>query len=97
MNVRLLPAALKDLEVGVRFYDDQEPGIGKYYLDELFTRLRELESTSGIHRLIFGHHRCLASKFHTAIYYTLESDLILVRRILDLRRDPKWLRRQLSN
>lgn len=97
MNVRLLPAALKDLEVGVRFYDDQEPGIGKYYLDELFTRLRELESTSGIHRLIFGHHRCLASKFHTAIYCTLESDLILVRRILDLRRDPKWLRRQLSN
>lgn len=97
MKVRILPSALTDLEIGSQFYEKQEPGIGQQYLDELFARLHELETTAGIHRLISGHHRCLATKFHTAIYYTLETDFVLVRRILDLRRDPKWLRRQLRD
>lgn len=42
-----------------------------------------------------GHHRCLATRFHAAIYYTIEDQFVLARRILDLRRDPKWIRRQL--
>ena len=97
MKVRILPAALKDLEIGSQFYEEQEPGIGQQYLDDLFARLHELETTAGIHRLISGHHRCLVPKVHTAIYYTHEADFVLVRRILDLRRDPKWLRRQLRD
>ncbi len=95
MKVRILPPALEDLEVGFHFYEDQERGLGHTYLDELFSRIRELERTAGIHRLLMGHHRCLATRFHSAIYYTIEDQFILVRRILDLRRDPKWIRRQL--
>ena len=29
MKVRILPAALKDLEIGSQFYEEQEPGIGQ--------------------------------------------------------------------
>lgn len=54
MKVRILPAALKDLEIGSQFYEEQEPGIGQQYLDDLFARLHELETTAGIHRLISG-------------------------------------------
>jgi hypothetical protein len=97
MKVRILPPALMDLEIGSQFYENQEPGLGQQYLDDLFARLHELETNAGIHRLIFGHHRCLAPKFHSAIYYTHEPDFILERRILDLRRDPKWLRRQIRD
>ncbi len=96
MNFEILPSALADLEVGFEFYEQQERGIGWDYLDELFRCIRGIESSAGTHRVMQGFHRCLASKFHAAIYYKIDDDTVLVHRILDLRRDPQWLRRQLK-
>ena len=61
------------------------------------TAVRSLSTQHGLHPRKGQFFRALVPKFHTAIYYTLETDFVLVRRILDLRRDPKWLRRQLRD
>jgi len=97
MKVILLNSAEEDLVDAWHFYDNQEPGVGEYYYDEVMIAVRSLSTQHGLHPSKGQFFRALVPKFHTAIYYTLESDLILFRRILDLRRDPKWLRRQLSN
>lgn len=97
MKVLLLTSAEEDIVAGWRFYDDQEPGIGHYYYEEVMKAVRNLSIQHGLHPNKGPFFRALVPKFHTAIFYTLEPDRVVVRRILDLRRDPKWLRGQLRD
>jgi hypothetical protein len=96
MKVRVLRPALNDLAAGRRFYDRQQQGIGSYFFDSLFADIDSLTFYAGIHRTEFGFHRMLASRFPYAIYYRLiESDAVIFR-VLDCRRDPKWIRKALE-
>jgi plasmid stabilization system protein ParE len=97
MKVILLTSAEEDLVDAWHFYDDQETGVGEYYYDEVMTAVQSPSTQYGLHPSKGQFFRALVPKFHTAIYYPLEPDFVLVRRILALRRDPKWLRRQLRN
>ena len=47
---------------------------------------------------MFGFHRALSLRFPYAIFYRFESakQLVRVYRVLDLRRDPVWIRGQLG-
>jgi len=69
MNVRVLRPALEDLAAGRQFYDRQREGIGGYFLDSLFSEIDSLVLYAGIHRLQFGYHRLLATRFPYAVYY----------------------------
>lgn len=93
MTIELLDEAKHDLVVGYHFYEDQSPGLGSYFLDSLFADIDSLCLYAGIHRVVFGSHRALASKFPYAIYYRVEADVVRVR--IDCRRSPRWIRRRL--
>ena len=95
MNVRVLRSALEDLAAGREFYDRQRDGIGSYFFDSLFTEVDSLVLYAGIHRVQFGFHRLLAKRFPYAIYYKVVENEALVYRVLDCRRDPKWIRQSL--
>jgi plasmid stabilization system protein ParE len=43
-----------------------------------------------------GYHRLLAKRFPYAIYYRVVGSEAIVHRVLDCRRDPKWIRRTLQ-
>jgi hypothetical protein len=45
----------------------------------------------GIHPLKFGFHWLLASRFPYAIYYRIDSQEVVVRAVLDCRRDQAWI------
>ncbi|MEX2444783.1 MAG: hypothetical protein WD492_14350 [Alkalispirochaeta sp.] len=47
---------------------------------------------AGIHQKVFGYYRLLAKRFPYAIYYLVEEEIVIVYRVLDLRRNPKFLR-----
>ncbi|OAI56689.1 hypothetical protein AYO49_03755 [Verrucomicrobiaceae bacterium SCGC AG-212-N21] len=94
MTLVILPSAIRDLEDGFAFYEDQESGAGTYFYDCLFGEIDGLHKTAGIHAKRFGHHRMLANRHPYAIYYTIEDGTVFVRRVLDCRRDPTWIRRQ---
>ena len=96
MRVLTLPSAKEDLAEGSAFYEDQEEGVGSYFLDSLFSDIDSLKIYAGIHRKVFGYHRLLCKRFPYAVYYSVESETVLVRAVLDCRRDPKWTRRQLK-
>jgi len=95
MKIRILEIAERDLEAGYEFYEAQEPGVGSYFFDSLCTEIDSLILYAGIHRRIFGYHRQICRRFPYAIYYTIEEDVILIWRVLDLRRDPTWISDQL--
>jgi hypothetical protein len=96
MKVRVLRPALEDLAAGRQFYDRHQEGVGGYFFDSLFSEIDALVIYAGIHRIQFGYHRLLARRFPYAVYYRVVGGEVVVYRVLDCRRDPKWIRRALN-
>ena len=97
MKIEILRSAIADLEEGKHFDDAQEPGIGEYFQDCLFSDIESLVLYGGIHRMVFGFHRSLSKRFPYAIYYRIISgELVVVWPVLDCRRDPKRIRKSLG-
>ena len=96
MNIQILDEAQDDLIHGFRFYEGQEPGLGTYFLDCLFSDIDSLRIHAGIHAVIYTYHRCLSKRFPFAIYYSLEGKLVRVHAVLDCRRNPSWIRKRLN-
>lgn len=96
MKIVILDEAERDLLDGYRFYENREQGLGDYFLDTLFADIDSLLLFAGIHPQLFGKHRMLAKRFPFGIYYTIDGDEIRVFAILDLRRNPAWIRKRLD-
>ena len=95
MRIKILLSAVEDLHAGRLFYEKQGQGLGEYFFDSLFSDIDSLALYAGIHPKVFGYHRLLSKRFPYAVYYTLDSDLAVVFRVLDLRRDPARIRQAL--
>ncbi len=84
------------MRVGFRFYEKQQTGLGGYFLDSLYSDIDSLLLYAGIHSQHFGKYRILSDRFPYAVYYELREDLIMVRAVLDFRRDPSWISQKLN-
>lgn len=97
MTIKLLPAAREDLLEGFRFYDRQQEGLRDYFLDSMYSDIESLQLSAGVHEIRFSRFRRLLSKrFPFAIYYQLATSEIRVIAVLDSRRNPAWLRQQVT-
>ena len=99
MRVRaviILKEAADDLDAGSSFYDELEYGVGRYFLDCVISDLESLHLYAGIHSIHYGFHRLLSRRFPFAIYYDVLDDIARVAAILDMRRDPAWIRNELT-
>jgi plasmid stabilization system protein ParE len=94
-QVVVLADAAEDIEAARDFYGAQQSGVGEYCVDSLLADIESLARLSGIHPTHFHFHRMLASRFPFGIYYREYSDQIQVVAVLDLRRNPSWLRKEL--
>lgn len=92
-RVIVLEEAAEDIEAARDFYDEIEQGVGDYFLRRIVEDLERLKALSGIHGLHFGFHRMLSEKLPFGIYYR-ETQVFA---ILDLRREPTWIRAELHN
>jgi plasmid stabilization system protein ParE len=97
MKIKILESATQDLLHGYRFYEQQEQGLGAYFLDSLFSDIDSLQIFAGIHRSYFGKNRLLAKRFPYAVYYSIQHDIVLVHAVLDCRRDPNKISKKLKN
>lgn len=88
--------AFADLNDGFLFYDLQERGLGDYFIASLRADIEGLRITAGTHRLISGFYRALSRTFPYGIFYTTSDNEITIWAVLDLRRDPDWLRTRLG-
>lgn len=96
MKIRILPPAIEDIALGRVFYDQQGEGLGEYFMDSLFAEIDSLVLYGGIHSMRLEYYRLIAKRFPYGIYYRIEGDIAVVYRILDLRRSPTWVERQLK-
>ena len=96
MNLEILPSAREDLAEGFAFYERQGEGLGGYFLESLFSDIDSLRLYAGIHRRSLGYHRLLSKRFPFAIYYEHRTVNVSIHAVLDCRRDPAWLRRQMK-
>ena len=95
MKIEILDDAQQDLIEGFQFYEGCETGVGSYFLDCLFSDIDSLLLFAGIHQVVYGYHRSLSKRFPFAIYYDVVGELIRVYAVLDCRRNPSWIRKQL--
>jgi hypothetical protein len=95
VKVKILQSAFDDLTDGAEFYDRCEPGVGSYFVDSLLADIDSLQFYAGIHRVVRGYHRALSKRFPFAIYYKIEDGCPVVHGVLDCRRRPGWIARQL--
>lgn len=91
-KVLALKEVAMDLDEGRLFYDSKERGIGDYFFDSLISDLESLKLFAGIHSKQFGLHRMLSKRFPFAIYYEADADTAKVVAVLDMRRNPSWIR-----
>ena len=97
MRVVIEAAAYSDVDAVSDFYDQQEAGVGLYFVQQFARTARSLETTGGIHVRRHGFHFCLIERFPVALYYQVESDEVRIVAVLDCRRSPRWIRRQLRD
>lgn len=97
MTVRVLKTARADLAAGYWFYEEQESGLGAYFLRRIYEDLELLADHAGIHRqTASGFHKMIARRFPYAIFYRIRGGTVEVLAILDGRRSPEWIRQQLK-
>jgi hypothetical protein len=96
MRLEILDQAARDLVEGFHFYEDQGEGLGSYFLTNLYTDIDSLYYSAGIHSKPYKHyHRLLSRRFPFAIFYTIQDEAVLIRAVLDCRRNPAWIRGRL--
>jgi hypothetical protein len=97
ITVRISEDALQDLNDGFIFYEAQQPGLGDYFATCLRADIEGLRVGAGIHRVVYrDYHRLLSRVFPFGIFYTMEDEAPVVWAVVDLRRDPEWIRRRLT-
>jgi len=70
--------------------------VGDYFLDMLSAEIDSLALYGGIHAMQPGYYRMLSARFPFAVYYRIERGEVVVRAVLDCRRDPAWIRKRLK-
>jgi plasmid stabilization system protein ParE len=93
--VVVLSDAAEDIEAARDFYEVQEVGVGEYFVDSLLADIERLADLSGVHPKHFEFHRMLATRFPFGIYYREAESQTQFFAVLDLRRNPTWLRKEL--
>jgi plasmid stabilization system protein ParE len=96
LKIQVLDEAEDDLRDGREFYDRQGPGVGDYFAVALAADIDSLILFAGIHPMSFGFHRALSKRFPFGVYYLVEGAVIQIYAVLDLRRDPAWIRRRIT-
>ena len=96
-SIKILESARADLVDGFRFYEHQAAGIGRYFLDSLYSDIESLQISAGVHSKRFDRYHCLFSRrFPYAVYYRIVEDEIRIYAVLDCRRSPGRIRERLK-
>ena len=95
-KVIILKEVVNDLTNGKFFYDQKESGVGDYFWDSLIADIESLIIYAGIHNKRYSLYRMLAKRFPYAIYYEAKDDIAHVIAVLPMRRDPAWIKKELT-
>jgi plasmid stabilization system protein ParE len=97
MKVRLLSPANVELEEAVRYYDQELPGLGFRFYQEVEGAIERIRLfPEGWPRIGTHTRMCLLKGFPYAIFYTAEKNEIVVSAVAHLHRDPEHYRNRIA-
>lgn len=96
MKFFISDSAYDDLRETAHFYEAQEAGMSERFVRFIWNELEQILDCAGTHRRAGKYHRVLVQKYHIGIFYLIHDDTVDIRRVIDLRRDPRWIRRELK-
>ena len=95
---RLVAAPRADLDVAAahQWYENERAGLGLQFLDQLSNAYdRIVEDPLRYQDLDAGVRRAFLRRFPYAVYFAVESDVVVVLAVLHVSRDPaEWQRRR---
>lgn len=97
MNLKFRDSALCDLEEIWDFYEEQETGVGDYFLKCMEAEYFALERSAGVQRQKDGFYCFVTRSFHHLIYYRMEDKIPVVYAVIDGRRDPEFNRKKIQS
>lgn len=96
MRIIVLRSARRTIADGIRFYEDQEAGLGAYFLNSIMADIRSLKIYAGVHQVDdAGYYRMPCKTFPYSIYYRFDNSDARVYAVLDDRRDPELIKKRL--
>ncbi|MGB7564298.1 MAG: type II toxin-antitoxin system RelE/ParE family toxin [Prochlorococcaceae cyanobacterium] len=97
MRLRLRPEARLDLEAAARWYEAQEQGLGRLFLEEVRATFHRIRTNPEVYALGYrGTRRDLIQRFPYGVIYlpVPAQNRVVVLAVLHCGRDPKlWLQR----
>jgi plasmid stabilization system protein ParE len=89
------PRADLDVAAAYQWYESERPGLGRQFLDQLEAAYdRIAQDPVGYQDLESGIRRVLLRRFPYAVYFAVESDVVVVLAVLHVSRNPaEWQRR----
>ena len=84
-----------DLNQGESFYNLKEVGLGLYFRSCIVADIESLQIFAGVHSRHFGSYRLICKRFPYAIYYDVMDDIAVILAVLDMRRNPLWIKHEL--
>jgi hypothetical protein len=98
VKLRFTTAAETDLAAALMFYETQAAGLGSKMLAGVNEACSNLLLFPGSGRAAFGNmKKTKIARFPFGIVYRVEAELIVVYAVVDLRRDPDQVRRELDS
>ena len=95
-SILITQSAQDDLLAGFWFYEQQQAGLGNYFLSNLISDIDDLKISAGVHVSNKCVFRSLAKKFPYAIYYLQSGEEVTLVAVLDTRRSPSWISSRLG-
>jgi plasmid stabilization system protein ParE len=90
VEVRLRREAEEDLADAATWYESQQPGLGKQFLDEVLTALSTIADMPLGYAVIYRNtRRAWMRRFPFGIFYQVESDGVIVIAIIHGSRHPR--------
>ena len=95
MNIRLDPAAQREIQQAALFYEDCRHGLGLDFLEAIESGFYHIQQHPRTWRLLRGRfRRYLLQKFPYGIIYAIERRTIYVAAVMHLKRKPDyWISR----
>ena len=91
MKHRFVEEALDEFIAAGRYYNQQVPGLGDAFVDEVEAGVRAILDGPEVWRVVEDNvRRYLIRRFPYGIYYTIEEDLVVIWAVKHLHRDPDY-------
>jgi plasmid stabilization system protein ParE len=95
LEVYFRPEAESDLSDAAEWYESQQSGLGKHFLDEVLRACRHISENPEMYPILHRRtRRAIIHKFPFGLFYRVEKTGVVVFGVLHASRDPKtWKER----